>query len=331
MSAEMERRYGLPSGPAAVAAALGALLTLGLVLGGFAGGVTVARAASAPTVSTGGASAVSYTGATLEGSVNPQGEATSYEFQYGTSSSYGSTTAPVAAGNGTDSLDVKTAIAGLQAGTTYRYRLLATSAAGTSYGSEHRLKTASVPLAISISGSPNPVIFGSPFYVQGSVTGAGDREVELQVNPYPYLAGFSTVGNPEVTTAAGAFSFPYIGLLINAHLRVSTVSTPAVLSPTLLEGVGVRVVLHIQRARRPGFFRFYGSIHPGEAGARVGVEVLRAGHYVNVNGTIARPAGAGQSVFSRVLRLKAHTLYRALVLISDPAHESSESASVRAP
>ena len=42
-----------------------------------------------------------------------------------------------------------------------------------------------------------------------SGTGASTHEVVLQqANLFPYLGGFKTVGNPEVTNSAGGFSFP---------------------------------------------------------------------------------------------------------------------------
>jgi hypothetical protein len=39
----------------------------------------------------------------------------------------------------------------------------------------------------------------------------------LQANPFPYTAGFKTVGNPELTKATGGFSFPVVGLLENCE------------------------------------------------------------------------------------------------------------------
>ena len=43
--------------------------------------------------------------------------------------------------------------------------------------------------------------------------------------------GFKTVGNPEVANSAGGFSFPFLGLLENAQLRVVTVGRPVVVEP----------------------------------------------------------------------------------------------------
>jgi len=51
--------------------------------------VSQAAAAGSPSVTTGGASSVTSSSATVSGSVNPNGEATMYAFQYGTTSGYG--------------------------------------------------------------------------------------------------------------------------------------------------------------------------------------------------------------------------------------------------
>src|ERR1017187_556801 len=65
-----------------------------------------AQAALRPTVSTGGARAVSFASATLDGSVNPNGSDTSYYFQYGLTRAYGGQTLIADAGAGTHRLKV---------------------------------------------------------------------------------------------------------------------------------------------------------------------------------------------------------------------------------
>ena len=67
-------------------------------------------------------------------------------------------------------------------------------------------------------GLLDALLFSNPFFVEGhlSGTGATNREVVLQANPFPYLGGSKNVGNPELANSAGAFSFPYVGLLENA-------------------------------------------------------------------------------------------------------------------
>ena len=50
---------------------------------------------------------------------------------------------------------------------------------------------------------------------------------------FPYVAGFETLGNFEVTSSTGSFSFPVVGLLTNTQLRVVTTSAPYVASPVV--------------------------------------------------------------------------------------------------
>ena len=102
--------------------------------------VPAAGAATPPGVSTGPVTAVGSTSATLTGSVNPNGTSTNWYFEYGTSTSYGTKTASKSAGSGTGSSGVSAGITGLTAGTTYHYRLVATSSAGTTHGSTGSLR-----------------------------------------------------------------------------------------------------------------------------------------------------------------------------------------------
>lgn len=104
---------------------------------------------AAPAVSTGGAALTSRSSAELTGSVTPRGHTTTYSFQYGPTSAYGSQTAPTAAGNGTGTVTARAAITGLQPQATYHYRLVATSAGGTTYGADRALTTPSVFVNVS--------------------------------------------------------------------------------------------------------------------------------------------------------------------------------------
>ena len=152
-----------------------------------AGALVVAPAAAAglaPVVSTGGVPAVTATSATLTGTVNPEGEATTYYFQYGTSTAYGSTTpSPAAnAGSGTMNVNVSAAAGSLTPNITYHYRLVATNASGTGTGADHTFRTAKSSTAVTIAASPNPIVYGQPTTVRGSVLGprAAHASVTLQ-------------------------------------------------------------------------------------------------------------------------------------------------------
>ncbi|MGO9447761.1 MAG: hypothetical protein ACLQQB_08715 [Solirubrobacteraceae bacterium] len=280
-----------------------------------------------PTASTGGVSNVTYSSAILHGYVNPRGQVTNYVFQYGPTGAYGAQSPLAPAGNGTGSIGVSQAVTGLQPGIVYRYRIVASSPGGTVKGVGRAFRTPKVPLSVRIVGTPNPVLFGDPFLVEGTLsgTGASTHEVVLQANPFPYVGGFKTVGNPELANSAGGFSFPFPGLLENTQLRVVTVGRPVVSSPVVLESVAVRVSFHVRRARRHGYVRLYGTVAPAEAGALVGFQLLRPGRSVNEGGTVVKAGTATVSRFSRIVRLRHRGLYRALVKIDDGAHVSNYS------
>jgi hypothetical protein len=279
-------------------------------------------ASTAPTATTEGNSSVTYSSAILYGSVNARGLSTSYDFQYGTSSAYGAQTPLAPAGNGTIAIKLSASVSGLQPDTTYHYRIVAVNSAGTTDGMGRTFTTASVPLSLQIAGVPNPVQFGDPFFVEGNLsgTGAADHEVALQVNPFPYLGGFTDVGNPEITSSTGGFSFPYVGLMDNAQVRVVTVGKPEVVSPVVVEDVAVRVSFHARRTRRRGYFYLYGDVSPAEVGALVGFQLLTPGRSTNEGGTDVKAATATVSRFGRVVRIRHPGLYRALVQIFDGAH-----------
>ena len=97
--------------------------------------------AVAPTVVTGSASTVSLTTATLSGTVNPYGTSTTYYFEYGTTSSYGSITGLRNAGSGWSDTSVDANILGLSPNTIYHYRLVATNNTGTTDGQDQTFTT----------------------------------------------------------------------------------------------------------------------------------------------------------------------------------------------
>jgi plastocyanin/phosphodiesterase/alkaline phosphatase D-like protein len=103
----------------------------------------------APAVATGHATAVNETEATLEGSVDPEGEATEYLFEYGTNSSYGHATAVTSLPADNLNHAVTMRLTGLAPGTEYHFRLVATNARGTSKGADETLRTLLAPTVVT--------------------------------------------------------------------------------------------------------------------------------------------------------------------------------------
>ena len=111
--------------------------------------VTSASGPPAPTVATTAATSPAVDSATLNGTVNPNGQATTYWFEYGTTIAYGSQTpaVPASAGSGAAALPFSAVASGLTRGTTYHYRIVASSVGGTVGGGDQTFRTLDPPIA----------------------------------------------------------------------------------------------------------------------------------------------------------------------------------------
>ncbi len=276
-----------------------------------------AQATGAPKATTGGAREIGYATATLGGTVNPNATNTSYYFQYGPTKAYGSQTAIADAGSGTSNVTVRLPISGLQPITVYHYRLVAVNSNGVATGADNAFKTEKVPLSLQILASPNPVAFGGLVTIQGTLSGTGNanRAVVLQANAFPFTAGFQSVGNPELTTATGSFSFTVPNVEQITQYRVFTTTSTPVISPVATENVAVRVSSHVARTRRAGFARIYGTVTPAVVGAQVGMLRIAQGRGILAGGTVVKPLNSISGQFSRIVRV-SRGAYRVLVKVA---------------
>jgi hypothetical protein len=147
------------------------------------------------------ATAATQTSATLHATVNPNGGAVSEcRFEYGTTTSYGSS-APCtpAPESGTSPVAVSAALESLAEGTTYHFRISATNAGGTSLGSDQTFTTL--------------LVLGPHWYEQNVRLGESATENGLLIIAWGNL----TLENPSVgaftcqTLAGGDLSNPVGG------------------------------------------------------------------------------------------------------------------------
>jgi hypothetical protein len=134
------------------------------------GGDAVFTTLVPPNVVTGAATGIGTTSATLNGTVDPNSRDTTFYFEYGTSTSYGTKTAVRSAGAGTSPQNEATAIANLQVGRTYHFRIVATSDAGTTTGADATFKTSSAPTVATADASAIAVTTAT---LRGQVTPNG--------------------------------------------------------------------------------------------------------------------------------------------------------------
>lgn len=154
----------------------------------------VAPPTPAPLAVTAAAHAIGPATVTLAGSVDARGSATAYVFEYGPSTAFGAITAPAAAGAGSGAVAVSAGVAGLAPDTTYLYRLVATSPAGTAFGAVASFRTAAATAApVAQTLAPGPV-GGDGATLRGAVDPGGQ--------PTAYVFEYGT------TTAFGAITTP---------------------------------------------------------------------------------------------------------------------------
>ncbi len=172
-------------------------------------GTVTVTTPGAPTLSTGEASAIGLTEATLHGSVNPQGKATTYQFDYGTTTAYGQKTNSESAGTGSTNVPAAAALSALTPGTTYHYRLVANNEAGTTTGGDRTFQTAGAPSAstgvasalgetqATLNGTVNPNGQATEYRFEwGTSSSYGQSSEELK-------AGGDHLAHPESATVTG--------------------------------------------------------------------------------------------------------------------------------
>jgi hypothetical protein len=137
---------------------------------------------SSPTLETNSNFSVSSGGASVTGMVTPNGLPTTYWFEYGTTSVLGSRTVSQSIGSGFSPISSPLFITGLNANTTYYYRLVASNNLGATSGTIYSFKTNSNP-------TPKPA---TPTSRTNSATNIAQTSVSLngQVNPNGFQTNY---------------------------------------------------------------------------------------------------------------------------------------------
>jgi hypothetical protein len=124
-----------PSRPSAGGSRPAAALTLLLALVALLAFGAASASAAPPSATTEAATAITPTGATFNGTVNPNGLETEYRFLYGTTPFLGQSTPLFSAGSGVAPVKVNRIVTGLTEGATYYFKLSTNNKDGTTYGS----------------------------------------------------------------------------------------------------------------------------------------------------------------------------------------------------
>jgi hypothetical protein len=277
-------------------------------------GLAATAQAAPPSVSTASVNNVSTSGATLRGNIDPEGEATSYYFEWGTTTEYGNRTETGNAGTGFGGRRVRTPITGLEAGTLYHYRVVATNPSGTTLGNDRTF--------VSRTGftvtAPRTVTYGRAAVVRGRLVGAtlADRRVGIEARDFPFDSPFRGVGTPEVTDPQGAFRLLTPRVTAPGEFRVTTFDSPPSTSEPFRIGVKVRVKTNVSstRVRRGQRVRFSGTVVPIHTDVPYSVQRRQSKRWVRVaRGRTAPAAQAGSSKFAKAVRIRRSGRYRVRV------------------
>lgn len=170
--------------------------TLCLVLAGFFLLPAVAAASAPPTIANGTPTEIRNREATLHFTIDPEGLATKYYVEYGTTTGYGQQAELYEgdAGSGDDPvpLDALLSVWYLKPATTYHYRVVASNAAGTTYGDDAEVTTANGTLPTVVTGAAEEDT-GSSVVLHGTVDPEGQPLTACRFH-YVTLAQYERFG-----------------------------------------------------------------------------------------------------------------------------------------
>jgi hypothetical protein len=235
--------------------------------------ITASAQAAVPTATTGNANNITQTSAKLHGTVKPNNENTTWHFEFGTTTAYGTNTPeqgpiPPGAGNTSAAADVGS----LAPGTVYHYRLVATNPSGSIPGKDRTFTTRS---AVALNANKKVGSFNENITLSGQVLGTAVAgiTVTLQENPFPF-AGWNDVAT---TTADAGGKYVFVRQLkTDTAWRVVAQTKPAGASSPVfvLQQDTVTLKANTSRPKRGHTVLFTGFATPARFGSPVYVQRL---------------------------------------------------------
>ena len=186
---------------------------------------------------------------------------------------------------------------------------------------------------LTISASANTVTFGRATTVSGRLKKGPVQAavpVTLQENPFPYTGGYRDLAT-TTTDAEGRYRFTDVRPELHTRYRART-AVPDAMSAELLVEVRFKVVLRLddRTPRRGQLVSFSGTVAPEHDGRIAYIQRRTStGNWRTVRRTTLKDAGSEFSRFSKRIRVRRDTTYRAKVF-HDSDHADGTSRRKRA-
>jgi hypothetical protein len=254
----------------------------------------------APVVATYSAVPVSKTGATLNGTVEPNESPTEYFFEYGPTASYGSSTSPINVGDGTSAVEESKAVSGLEGGQEYHFRIVASNAAGTTKGEDQTFTTLKPPKATTepatsvkstqatLNGTVDPEGVATSYWFEyGTTTSYGTKIPATAIEVGSGTSGVAVSRTPTGLTPGTTYHYRVVAESEagTADGADRSLTTGGGIPPVELEGSftveseeGISVGCQVSATIEPS---------PGHAGELSGLTASDAGEECETSGLLA--------------------------------------------
>jgi len=197
---------------------------------------------TSPTATTESGSALTSTGATLNGTINANNSSTSVTFEYGPDTNYGnSVTADQSPVSGTTDTPVSYDLSGLSSNATYHYRVVGSNSGGTSNGSDQTFTTLAEAPAVTTEavssvtsttatgngtitdlGAPDPTAHGVCWNTSGTPTVSENSTDEGSASSTGAFTSGITSLTPNTTYYIRAYAINSVGTVYGGEVTFTT-------------------------------------------------------------------------------------------------------------